>query len=200
VSFDGGPGEYQLEVMGRYDMGPRVLALCSLYPRPEGEPSPYARLLDAARRGRLETRTAASTQAPARTEDEAEARLLELVNRDRTRHGLRELETDADLSAMARAHSADMRDHGFFAHVSPRTGRLVERAESAGIRFQRLAENIAVNRDVDAAEAALMRSPGHRMNILGADFTHVGLGVAFAQDDQGNRRTYVTQAFLLRAP
>jgi len=93
-----------------------------------------------------------------------------------------------------------MSEHGFFAHVSPRTGRLLERATSAGLRFARLGENIAVHRDVDEAEAALLRSPGHRKNILDPQFTRVGIGVAFHTSASGEPQVYVTQNFMLPAP
>ena len=80
---------------------------------------------------------------------------------------------------------------------APRAGNLAERARAAGIRFSRLAENIAVNRNVEEAEAALLRSPGHRMNLLSPDFTRLGVGVAFDRDGQGERRVYVTENFLV---
>jgi uncharacterized protein YkwD len=66
------------------------------------------------------------------------------------------------------------------------------------LQYQRVAENIAVHRDVDEAEAALLRSPGHRANLLDPEFECVGVGVAFATDADGNRRVYVTQNFLVR--
>lgn len=196
LSFDAGAGEYQLEVLGRYDMGPRVLALASLDARLPGEVGLLEKALLAARRSGGDASVATNPVSIA-NEDDAEARLLELVNRDRRRAGVQPLAPQPALAAMARAHSVDMRDNRFFAHVSPSTGRLVERATAAGVRYRRLAENIALNRDVDEAQEALLRSPGHRMNILGPDFTHVGFGVAFDVDARGNRRVYVTQAFLL---
>ncbi len=98
---------------------------------------------------------------------------------------------------MAQAHSRDMRDRQFFAHVSPTTGRLADRADDIGIRYRRIGENIAVGYDVYEAQEALMRSPGHRKNLLDPSFTQVGVGVAFAQDAQGRRRVYVTQNFLV---
>jgi uncharacterized protein YkwD len=201
IRLDRGPGEYQVEVLGRYDLGPRVLGLCSVYAREPGEATPHERFVAAARRGDVaRQRPKPPAAAPQETPAEAERRLFEIVNRDRRRAGLRELAADAALTDMARAHSRDMCDNGFFAHVSPQTGRLVERAGKVALRFQRLAENIAVHRDVDEAEAALLRSPGHRKNILDADFTHVGVGVAFSTDGDGQRRVYVTQNFMIPAP
>lgn len=197
VVFDRGPGEYQLEVLGRYDFGPRVLGLASLHARAEGEPSAHARLVAAARNGVApRVATAAPRQEPPASVDDCEARLLQLMNRDRRAAGVAPLAWHPGLAAVARAHSCDMRDHDFFAHVSPRSGRLAERAASAHLPYARLAENIAVNENVDSAHEALMRSPGHRMNVLDGRFTYVGLGVAFATSAGSGTRVFVTQNFL----
>ena len=198
VRLDHGPGEYQIEVLGRYDRGPRVLGLCSVHARDAGEVTPHQRFVAAALRGDVPRRRPSPPVLSApQTVGEAEGRLYDLLNRDRARAGLRRLAPDSTLARMARAHSRDMRDNGFFAHVSPTTGRLLERADRVALRFRRLAENIAVHRDVDEAEAALLRSPGHRKNILDAEFTRVGVGVAFATDVDGQRRVYVTQNFMI---
>ena len=196
VRFGTQPGNYQLEVMGRYDMGPRVLGLASLNLREPGEPSHYDVLLAAARSGTLEPSARRAPEAPT-SAAQATALLFELVNRDRRRAGVPALVAHPELSAVAQSHAEDMRDGRFFAHVSPRTGRLVERAEDAGIAYVRIGENIAVGQNVREAQEALMRSPGHRMNLLDPEFTHLGLGVAVEIDDQGRQRVYVTENFLV---
>lgn len=200
VRFGEQYGEYQLEVLGRYDMGPRVLALCSLYLLEPGQTLHYERLLLAARAGTLEPSKQHAQIAAAASEDEAEDTLLRLVNRDREEAGLAPFSEDSGLQRMARAHSRDMRDRQFFAHVSPNTGRLADRAQGAGIRYQRIGENIALGYDVYEAQEALMRSPGHRMNLLDPSFTRIGVGVAFAEDEDGRRRVYVTQNFMIPLP
>ncbi len=197
VHFGAQHGEYRLEVMGRYDMGPRVLALASLQLRDAGESSQYEVLLAAARSGTLRPAAKRTEPAGLRSPSEAEAELLSLLNRDRQRAGVPSLTPHPELGAMARAHSADMRDHGFFAHVSPNTGRLTDRAEQARIPFRRISENIAVSTDVRSAHEALMRSPGHRMNLLDPAFSHVGVGVAVDRDDEGRTRVHVTENFLV---
>lgn len=200
VRFGPTSGEYLLEVMGRYDMGPRVLGLASLHVSPDAAPNPYQVLLAAARHGTLKPVSRPLSQAPPQTQQQAEAALLELVNRDRRLAGIAPLLEMPELSHMARAHSEEMRDSRFFAHVSPRTGRLVDRAEAAGIAFRRIGENIAIGDDVQQAQYALMRSPGHRLNLLDPEFTRVGIGVALFEDDDGRRRVYVTENFLAPAP
>ena len=199
VQVDETPGEYQLEVMGDYDMGPRVLGLCSLFPRNPDEPLPYERLLAAARQGTLEPSRELPSPPVVRTEFEAEELMLQLVNHDRREAGLPDLLLFQGLAEMARLHSRDMRDQDFFAHVSPGAGHLADRADRAQLRYRRLGENIAVGVDVRAAEKALLRSPGHRMNLLDPDFTHIGIGVAFQTDAAGQTRIYVTQDFMVPA-
>jgi len=196
VRFGVASGEYQLEVMGRYDLGPRVLGLASLLVGSDGTPNHYEVLLAAARKGTLKPLAHRLSRERPRSDREAETLLLELVNRDRRRAGVPAFIELPELSRMARAHSQEMRDETFFAHVSPRTGRLIDRAQAAGISFRRIGENIAVGDDVQQAQSALMRSPGHRMNLLDPEFTHIGVGVALVETDGGNLRVYVTENFL----
>jgi len=200
LCFGTQPGEYQLEVMGRYDMGPRVLGLASLWLRDDAGPSHYDVLLAAARHGTLQPTPPRPSFDPPRDERQAEEQLLALLNRDRNRAGAGALQELPELSRVARSHSTEMRDRGYFAHVSPRTGRLVDRAEDAGIAYRRIGENIAVGGSVEEAQEALMRSPGHRMNLLDPEFSHVGVGVAFDVDSQGRRRVFVTENFLVPPP
>jgi len=67
-------------------------------------------------------------KAPNAFEREALAR----INRERVRAGLGELIWDARLSAVAREHSEDMAEHGYFSEHSPRLGSLGYRMHRAG--------------------------------------------------------------------
>jgi len=127
--------------------------------------------------------------------DLAAARLAyQLLNRARGALGLAQLRHDPRLQEVARAHSADMRDRGYIAHVSPRTGTVSDRLRRAGYRAFRQAENVARHVSIHQAHSGLMRSLGHRRNILDGALTHVGIGVAH-KDSRGNRTWYVTQLF-----
>jgi len=108
---------------------------------------------------------------------QAEERMLELVNQERTRAGLRALRADEELRQVARAHSREMFEQGYFAHNSPVTGTPFDRMRRAGIRFIVAGENLAYAPSVQVAHEGLMRSPGHRANILRAEFGRVGIGV-----------------------
>lgn len=136
----------------------------------------------------------AGPEGPFRTLAEAEAFALRLLNTDRTNFGLPALAHDPALSAIARAHSNDMRDNRFFGHHSPTTGLAGKRLEAAGYRSISHAENLAQNDSLTAAEASLMGSVGHRANILGAGFTVAGVGLAMRKKGKATE-WFVTQLF-----
>ncbi len=124
----------------------------------------------------------------------AEALALQLLNADRSRHGKAALGWDGKLAEIARDHSRDMQQHGFFGHQSPRTGLPSDRLKAAGYLAATHAENVAHNTTVFEAQEGLMHSLGHRKNILADEPTHVGIGIA-VQDDGKRRRLWLTQLF-----
>jgi uncharacterized protein YkwD len=109
--------------------------------------------------------------------DAPEALVLALVNAERAAAGCAAVTPDDGLAAVARAHSEDMRDRGYFDHVDPDGLDPFDRAERANLSAR--AENIAAGQQ-DAAEvmAAWMDSPEHRANILDCELTRLGTGVA----------------------
>ncbi|MEV5439257.1 CAP domain-containing protein [Streptomyces sp. NPDC052682] len=120
------------------------------------------------------------------------AEVVELTNRQRTRAGLRPLAPDARLAAAAQAHSVDMVARDFYSHTSPDGRRPRDRAAAAGSAHRAVGENIACGQrsPADVVEG-WMNSPGHRANILKAEFTHIGVGFAGG----GRAGTYWTQVF-----
>lgn len=158
------PGIYRVEVMGDGAMGPTVLANVPIYVD-VAEPA-----LDAP----PETSPSAGD---ARTPEEAQARMLTLLNDGRRAAGAAALVSDAELTAIALAHTRDMVAGHFFGHQSPTTGRVEDRARRAGVAVIKLGENVSQGDSVEAAYAALMASPSHRANMLEPAFTHVGIGV-----------------------
>jgi hypothetical protein len=77
-----------------------------------------------------------------------------------------------------------MAELSYLDHESPHAGNrtLQHRLVRAGAVVQGAGENLALlNGDADLAQRAIsgwLDSPGHRRNLLAADFTHVGFGVA----------------------
>ena len=135
----------------------------------------------------------AAEEAPAPAEPVAaagpEAEVLALTNQQRAAAGCGALAADDALAAVARAHSADMRDRGFFDHTNPDGLDPFDRAANAGLDAR--AENIAAGQPDSAAVVdAWMNSSGHRANILNCSLTRLGVGVA-----EGSGGPYWTQLF-----
>ena len=115
-----------------------------------------------------------------------------LLNQDRAANGRSALTLDPSLCALARLKSQDMNANHYFAHTSPTLGSAAEMLRSHGYAFTSVGENIAHHATVAKAQAAFMSSTGHRTNILGSQWTKVGIGVC--SDSQGY--VYVTQLFV----
>lgn len=123
---------------------------------------------------------------------QAEAQMLQLVNEERARVGLRPLSLDPRLVPIGRAHSEEMFRLRYFGHNSPVTGSPFDRIEAAGIEYSRAGENLAYAQSVAVAHRGLMESPGHKANILRPEFTRIGIGVISA----GPYGRMFTQVFL----
>ncbi len=129
--------------------------------------------------------------AVSRPRAELEARMLEMLNKERTAVGLRPLAPDPEATQVARRHSADMFARGYFAHESPEGRDPFERMRESGVGFLTAGENLALAPTVQLAHTGLMNSPGHRANILHNQFGRVGIGIM----DGGPRGLMVTQNF-----
>jgi uncharacterized protein YkwD len=124
-------------------------------------------------------------------DESAEGRMLELLNRERMANGLQPLVQDESLRYVARLHSRDMILRGYFAHFSPDGSTPFTRMAAAGVIFGYAAENLALAPSVEVAHTNLMNSPGHRQNILSANYNRVGIGILSA----GSQRMLFTQDF-----
>ena len=106
-----------------------------------------------------------------------ENEVVRLVNVERSKQGLKSLDSDWQLSRVARYKSQDMRDNGYFSHTSPTYGSPFEMMKSFGISYRTAGENIAKGQKTPAAVVnAWMNSSGHRANILNSSFTKIGVG------------------------
>ena len=107
---------------------------------------------------------------------EDEDGMLVLVNKERTSRGLPALEMDDALQKVARAHSLDMFQRGYFAHYTPEGLDPFDRMKAAGITYQSAGENLAMAPSLQLAHTGLMNSPGHRRNILDPSYRKIGIG------------------------
>ena len=114
-----------------------------------------------------------------------EERLLQLHNEAREQRGLEPLCLQPTLTEAARAHSEDMIEKDYFAHVSPSGETLGERLKRFGYTpegygYWKVGGNIAWHSGPEAKPEEMfegwMDSSGHRANILDEDFRQIGIG------------------------
>ncbi|MCM3020898.1 CAP domain-containing protein [Priestia megaterium] len=120
-----------------------------------------------------------------------EQKVVDLVNQEREKQGLKPLTLNKKLSDVARAKSKDMMDKGYFDHNSPTYGSPFDMMKQFGIEYTTAGENIAKGQQSpEDVMNAWMNSDGHRKNILNPDFTEIGVG--YVKGDT----TYWTQQFI----
>jgi uncharacterized protein YkwD len=105
----------------------------------------------------------------ARADAGREADFVAAVNRERAEAGLPTLAVAADLTAVARRHSARMADQGKM-HHNPNL------ASDVG-GWLKVGENVGRGPSVSSIHTALMNSSGHRRNILDGEWSQIGIGV-----------------------
>ncbi len=120
-----------------------------------------------------------------------EEQMIDLVNKERAQRGLKTLKFDQKLQLVARDHSADMFDRGYFSHYSPEGKTVADRAEKYNVNYLVIGENLAYAPSLELAHNGLMNSEGHRANILSVDYRKIGIGIM----DGGAYGLMITQVF-----
>ncbi|MEV7938494.1 MULTISPECIES: CAP domain-containing protein [unclassified Kitasatospora] len=115
--------------------------------------------------------------------------MLASVNTERGRAGLQPLRLDDRLSAAAQRHANDMASHDLTQHDGTDGSNPWDRIHAAGFQFRSAAENVTPGNSVAEAMQMWMNSPHHRDNILGRDFTSIGIG--YTPRQRGNWGRYV---------
>jgi len=121
---------------------------------------------------------------------------LEVLNRERRKHGLGELRFHSGYADLCRGHSRSMARAGRIFHGdNPRNIRCSCAGENVGVmptgRVRGFRHRISSERDVALPLHRMwITSPGHRANMLDPRFRQVGIGV----HRRGNRY-YATQLF-----
>lgn len=112
------------------------------------------------------------------------ARMLELVNNERTSRGLQPLTLNPILCQMADNYAREMIECDFFAHQNPAGEGPGQRAISLGYVFLSIGENLAGGQTTpEQAMADWMKSTdGHRENILSPQWTEMGIAVRVGGD------------------
>ena len=116
-----------------------------------------------------------------------------LVNVERSKRGLSELSFNTQLSNVATLKSQDKINKNYFSHTSPTYGSPFDMMKQFNISYKTAGENIAKGqKSPEEVVTAWMNSQGHRENILNANFTDIGVGVA----KSSNGTLYWTQMFI----
>ena len=105
------------------------------------------------------------------------SQVVELVNQERSKAGLKALSVDSKLQTMAQDKAADMFKNNYFDHTSPTYGTPFEMMKTYGISYRAAGENIAKGQTSPAQVMnSWMNSSGHKANILSSNFTAIGVG------------------------
>ena len=135
----------------------------------------------------LKTDAIAEPSSPAKLPQPAEpapqsqadvAGMFELVNKERAAEKLPPYQLDEEVSKVATAKAKDMAEKHYIEHRSPTYGDPGEMLKRFGVSWAASGENIASYTTVRAAHDALMKSPGHRSNIMSTEFDRIGIGTA----------------------
>ena len=104
--------------------------------------------------------------------------LLAATNQERIKAGLPALRMDSRLNASAQLKAQNMFVENYWAHVSPSGIQPWYWFTTAGYGYRYAGENLAMDFDTtDGTVAGWMNSPGHRANLLGANYGDVGFAV-----------------------
>lgn len=159
------PGAFLVQVVGDVEGGPRPVLEASV--------------------GAGEAVLGEDDEAPAPGEEPESAEdapaLARMVTALRASEGLPPLARDTRLEAVARTHAERMAREGQVAHDLG-DGDLRARAFASGLQARRVGENVARAATLARVHRALHASPSHRLNLLDAGYTRLGIGLHRAED------------------
>lgn len=121
---------------------------------------------------------------------EWEKKMFEAANRERTERGVAPLRWNDKLRDAARKHVIKVSENQQLSHRFPGQAKAMERIAAEELSFDASAENIAFSTHPEDMHEGLMRSPGHRANILDAKYDALGIGVV-----KGSNGYYAVQNF-----
>ncbi len=118
--------------------------------------------------------TAAAAEMQADPVDERA--VFHLLNDDRQAAGVAPVEWDDRLAEAARRHAFELAKHHALSHQFPGEPDLKQRIIATGLRFDKLAENVAFADTPEEINDSFLNSPPHRVNMLNPDYNAVGIG------------------------
>jgi uncharacterized protein YkwD len=120
-----------------------------------------------------------STPASSAPATGAVARVVQLVNSERSKAGCSPVTVNAKLTKAAQDHSKDMAAHRNMSHTGSDGSDPGARITRAGYNWSTYGENVAYGYETpEKVMAGWMSSPGHKKNILNCGFKEIGVGLA----------------------
>ncbi len=117
------------------------------------------------------------------------------TNNERESNDLPDLVTNNLLTKAAQMKAEDMAAKGYFSHNSPDGKTPWSWIDAVGYQYEYAGENLAVNfTDSKDVTDAWMNSPTHRDNIVKANYTEMGTGVAMGMY-KGRESIFVVQLY-----
>ena len=121
--------------------------------------------------------------------------LIELTNKERAAGALSTLQENELLNQSATKKAQDMAEREYFAHVGPDGKKPWNWLQDVGYQYQYAGENLAINfSDSEDVTRAWMNSPTHKANIVKAEYSEIGTGVATGTYS-GKKTTYIAQVY-----
>lgn len=115
--------------------------------------------------------------------DIAAQQVLELVNKERSANGLKELTLDPTLTKAANIRAKEIVT--LFDHTRPNNKSYSTVLDEVGYAWLSSGENIAAGAsDSDFVMGLWMGSTGHRRNILGAGYSRLGVGYVYVPNSE----------------
>ena len=111
--------------------------------------------------------------------NQAKNELLNIINGERQKNGIGNLNFNTALGNAAQAHADDMAKNGYFSHTGRDGSSPSDRATRAGYPTRLTGENIAAGSSSPGFIFNMwMQSTGHRQNMLNPKWKSAGLGMA----------------------
>lgn len=125
--------------------------------------------------------------------------IIFFTNRERIAKKLNPVKYSGKLSKSAKAKGSDMLQYNYFAHESPQPSHhdFSYFIDQQNYQFIRISENLAMGEFTTAQEVvtAWMNSPGHRANILYANYRDIGVSISNKKNKNGGSDIVIVQHF-----
>jgi len=115
------------------------------------------------------------------------------TNKARATQHVSALTSNLALTRAAQSKANDMAKNDYFSHNTPTGTRFWDFIINAGYAYKNASENLAVKyTTVNAIMKAWLSSPSHRANMLGKQYTDVGVGISYGKRN-GQYTWYVVE-------